>query len=50
MNKSIKNFMENIKYIYTEGIAPENESKAYKNLRNKNPNKSEKKNQAESST
>ena len=50
MNKSIKNFMENIKYIYTEEIAPENESKTYKNLRNENPNKSEKKNQAESST
>lgn len=50
MNKSFKNFMENIKYIYTEEIAPENESKAYKNLRNENPNKSEKKNQAESST
>ena len=50
MNKSIKNFMENIKYIYTEEIAPENETKTYKNLRNENPNKSEKKNQAESST
>ena len=52
MNKSFKNFMENIKYIYPEEIASENETKAYKNLRNENPNKSENKNKnkVESST
>ena len=49
MNKSLKDFVENIKYVYPEEIAPENETKAYKNLRNENPNKSEKKSQTESS-
>ena len=50
MNKPFQNFIETINFIYPKEIATEDEIKAYKNLRNRNPNESRKKNKRESST
>ena len=50
MNKPFQNFIETINFIYPKEIATEDENKAYKNLRNRNPNESRKKNKRESST
>ena len=50
MNKPFQNFIETINFIYPKEIATEDEIKAYKNLRNRNPNESGKKNKRESST